>query len=84
MCLVQSPLIYPHLTFLLHATLFSYNTVDLFLIEDNPHDFMMCCIMDLNQTHCRLASCMASISEWLEVVVTIVCFTNLQDIVIFP
>ena len=77
MCLVQSPLIYPPLTFVIHVTLSSYNTVSLFLIEDNPHDFMMCCIMDLDQTHCRLASCIVSISEWLEEVATIVYFTDL-------
>ena len=61
----------------MHATLSSYNTIGLFLIEDNPHDVMMCCIMDLNQTHSRLTSCMASISELLEEVATIVCFTDL-------
>ena len=84
MCLVQSPLICPPLTFVIHATLSSYNIVGLFLIEDNSHDFLICCIMDINQTHCRLASCMTSISEWLEEVATIVCFTDLQDIAIFP
>ena len=85
MCLVRSPLIYPHLTCAIHATLSSYNTVGLFLIKDNPHDFLMCCIVDLNQTHSRLASCMVSISEWLEEVATIVFFfTDLQDIVVFP
>ena len=84
MRLVQSPSIYPPLTCAIHTTLSSYNIIGLFLIEDNPHDFMMCCIMDLNQTHSRLASCIASISEWLEEVATIVCFTDLQDIVVFP
>ena len=84
MCLVQSPLIYPHLTCAIHTSLFSYNTVGLFLIEDNPHDFLMCYITVLNQTHSRLASCMASIFEWLEEVATIVCFTDVQDIVVFP
>ena len=84
MCLVQSPLIYPSLTCAIHTTLSSYNTIGLFLIEDNPHDFLMCYIMDLNQTHSRLASCMASIFEWLEEVATIVCFTDLQDITVFP
>ena len=84
MCLVRSPLIYPPLTCAIHATLSSYNTVGLFLIEDNPHDFLMCCIMGVNQTHSRLASCMASIFEWLEEVATIVCFTDLQDIAVFP
>ena len=84
MCLVRSPLIYPSLTCIIHTTLSSYNTVSLFLIKDNPHDFLMYCIMDLNQTHSRLASCMVSISEWLEEVVTIVFFTDLQDIAAFP
>ena len=84
MCLVRSPLIYPPLTWAIHATLSSYNTVGLFLIEDNPHDFLMCCIMDLNQTYLRLVSCMTSISEWLEEVDTIVCFSDLQDITVFP
>ena len=84
MCLVRSPLIYSPLTCTIHTTLSSYNTVGLFLIEDNPHDFLMCCIMDLDQTHSRLASCMTSISEWLEEVATIVCFTDLQDIAVFP
>ena len=63
MCLVRSPLIYPPLTYAIHSALSSYNIVGLFLIEDNPHDFMMCCIMDLNQTHYRLASCTESISK---------------------
>ena len=84
MCLVRSPLIYPPLTCEIHAALSSYNTVGLFLIEDNPHDFLMCCIMDLNQTYYRLASCMTSISKWFEEVATIVCFTDLQDIAVFP
>ena len=83
MCLVRSPLIYHPLTCAIHATLSSYNTVGLFLIVDNPLDFLMCCIMDLNQTHSRLASCMTSIFEWLEEVATIVCFTDLHDIAIF-
>ena len=83
MCLVRSPLIYPPLTCAIQATLSSYNTVGLFLIEDNPHDFLMYCIMDLKQTHSRLVSCMTSISEWLEEVATIVCFTDLQDIAVF-
>ena len=74
---------YSPLTCAIHATLCSYNTVGLFLIKDNPHDFLMCCIMDLNQTYSRLFSCMASISEWLEEVATIVCFTDLQDITVF-
>ena len=84
MCLVRSHLIYSPLTYAIHAALSSYNTISLFLIEDNPRDFMMCCIMDLNQTHYRLASCMTSISEWLEEVATIVCFTDLQDVTVFP
>ena len=84
MCLVRSLLIYPPLTCAIHTTLSSYNTVGLFLIEDNPHDFLMYCIMDLNQTHSRLASCMVSIFEWLEEVATIVFFTDLQDIAVFP
>ena len=79
MCLVRSPLIYHPLTCAIHATLSSYNIVGLFFIEDNPHDFLMCCIIDLNH-----ASCMASISELLEEVATIVCFTDLQDIAVFP
>ena len=83
MCLVRSPLIYHPLTYAIRATLSSYHTVGLFLIEDNPHNFMMCCIMDLNQTHSRLASCMTSIFEWLEEVATIVWFTDLQDIAVF-
>ena len=56
MCLGRPPLIYPHLICAIHATLFSYNTVGLFLMEDNPHGSLMCCIMDLNQTHSLLAS----------------------------
>ena len=84
MCLVRSPLIYPPLTCAIHTALSSYNTVSLFLIEDNPHDFLMCSVMDLNQTHSRLASCMASIFEWLEKMATIVCFIDLQDIAVFP
>ena len=84
MCFVRSPLIYTPLTCAIHVALSSYNTVGLFLIENNPHDFLMCYIMDLNQTHSRLASCMTSIYEGLEVVATIVCFTNLQDIAAFP
>ena len=83
MCLVRSLLIYPLLTCAIHVALSSYNTIGLFLIEDNPHDFLMYCIMDINQTHSRLASCMTSISEWLEEVATIVCFIDLQDIVVF-
>ena len=77
MCLVRSPLIYHHLTCVIQVALSSYNIVGLFFIEDNPHDFLMYCIMDLNQTHYRLASCMESISEWLEEVDIIVCFTDL-------
>ena len=84
MCLVRSSLIYPSLTYTIHAALSSYNNVGLFLIEDNPHDFLMYCIMDLNQTHSRLASYMASISGWFEEVATVVCFTDLQDIAVFP
>ena len=71
MCLVRSSLIYSPLTCTINASLSSYNIVGLFLIEDNPYDFMMCCIIDFNQTHSRLASCMTSISEWLEEVTTI-------------
>ena len=63
MCFVRSPLIYSPLICVIHAALSSYNTVGLFLIEDNPHDSLMCCIIDLNQTHSLLASCIASISE---------------------
>ena len=84
MCLVRSPLIYPHLTCAIHVTLSSYNIVGLLFIENNPHDFLICCIMDFNQTYSRLASCMESISEWLKEVATIVCFTDLQDISVFP
>ena len=84
MYLVRSSLIYSHLTRAIHAALSSYNIVGLFLIEDNPYDFLMCCIMDLNQTHSQLASCMTSISKWLEEVSTIFCFTDLQDITVFP
>ena len=84
MCLVRSPLIYSPLTCAIHARLSLYNTVGLFLIEANPHDFLMCRIMDLNQTQSQLASCTTSIFEWLEEVATIVCFTDLQDIVVFP
>ena len=84
MCLVRSPLIYHSLTYAIRATLSSYNTVGLFLIKNNSYDFLMCCIMDLDQTHSRLASFMASISEWLEEVATIVCFNDLQDIAVFP
>ena len=46
--------------------------------------FLMCCIMNFNQTHSQLASCMTNISEWLEEVATIVCFIDLQDIAVFP
>ena len=84
MYLVRSLLIYSHLTCAIHATLSSYNTVGLFLIENNPHDFLMFCIMDLIKTHSQLTSCMTSISEWLEEVATIVCFTDLHDITVFP
>ena len=50
----------------------------------HPHDFWMWLIIRCSQTHSRVASYRAIISEWLVDVATKVCFTDRQEMAAPP
>jgi len=62
----------------------SYMVVDSIFRGDRPQVFRTYWIIDLNQTHSRLASCNAKNSAWSDGVLVMVCFTYCHEIVVPP
>ena len=56
--------------------------VALHLMESSPHVSWICWIIDLSHTHLLFASWIASISKWFDDVTTIICLTDLHEIVV--
>ena len=83
-CFVLSPLMYPPLSWAMHAVLSSNRTVGAILWSISAHDDIIYWIRLLSQKHSRLVSCITSISVWLEDIAAIVYFVELPDIAVPP